>query len=185
MEAALLEAADKLLETEGPDALSVRRIAAAAGVAPMGVYNHFSSKFGIVEALFEQGFERLREAVTSAGPNEDPLEDLREVGRRYRALALAHPMTYQLMFLRAVPGYEPSAHAQEVAAKAFEALAAKVRRAMDAGALQEAPELDTAQQIWSAVHGSVSLELMGHGFVEDPAEGFDQVCASMLRGLSP
>jgi AcrR family transcriptional regulator len=43
MEAALLEAAAGILETEGPDALSVRRIAATAGVAPMGVYNHFKS----------------------------------------------------------------------------------------------------------------------------------------------
>ena len=59
MEAALLTSAAEILETEGPDGLSVRRIAAAAGVAPMGVYNHFESKFGIVEALFIQGFERL------------------------------------------------------------------------------------------------------------------------------
>jgi AcrR family transcriptional regulator len=185
METALLEAAAELLETEGPEALSVRRIAAAARVAPMGVYNHFSSKFGIVEALYEQGFERLHDAVASVGPDDDPLEDLREAGRRYRALALAHPMTYRLMFLRAMPGYEPSVHAQQMAARAFEALAAKVRRAMDAGALQVAPELETAQLIWSAVHGSVSLELMGLGFVEDHACAFDLVCASMLKGLSP
>ena len=63
MEAALLEAAADILETEGPDALSVRRIAAAAGVAPMGVYNHFESKSGIIEALFIQGFERLAAAL--------------------------------------------------------------------------------------------------------------------------
>ena len=57
MEGALLTSASEILETEGPDALSVRRIAAAASVAPMGVYNHFESKFGIVEALYVQGFD--------------------------------------------------------------------------------------------------------------------------------
>lgn len=51
MEAALLSAAVDLLESEGPESLSVRRIAAAANVAPMGVYNHVESKFGIVETL--------------------------------------------------------------------------------------------------------------------------------------
>ena len=86
MEAALLEAAADLLETEGPDALSVRRIAAAAGVAPMGVYNHFESKSGIVEALFIQGFERLGEAMVALAQIADPLEALLEGGRRYRAL---------------------------------------------------------------------------------------------------
>ena len=108
MEAALLASAADILETEGPDGLSVRRIAAAAHVAPMGVYNHFESKFGIVEALFVQGFERLGEAMATIADIEDPYEALREGGRRYRALALAHPMVYQVMFLRAVPGFEPS-----------------------------------------------------------------------------
>ena len=67
MEAALLTSAAEILETEGPDGLSVRRIAAAAGVAPMGVYNHFESKFGIIEALFIQGFERLGAAMARHG----------------------------------------------------------------------------------------------------------------------
>ena len=67
MEGALLSSAADILETEGPDGLSVRRIAAAAGVAPMGVYNHFESKFGIVEALFIQGFERLGAAMAGHG----------------------------------------------------------------------------------------------------------------------
>ena len=78
MEAALLASAADLLETEGPDGLSVRRIAAAAGVAPMGVYNHFESKFGIVEALFVQGFERLAEAMAATRDIDDPIEALRE-----------------------------------------------------------------------------------------------------------
>src|SRR5580698_11163567 len=108
MEAALLASASDILESEGPDGLSVRRIAAAAGVAPMGVYNHFDSKNGIIEALFVQGFERLREALTTIADIADPYEALREAGRRYRTLAQAHPMVYQLMFLRTLPGYEPS-----------------------------------------------------------------------------
>ncbi len=73
----LLASAADILETEGPDGLSVRRIAAAADVAPMGVYNHFESKFGIVEALFVQGFERLGEAMATIADIEDPYEALR------------------------------------------------------------------------------------------------------------
>ena len=102
METAMVDAAFDLLEREGPDALSIRRIAAAAGVAPMGVYNHFDSKAGIIEALFVEGFERLREAMVTLSEIDDPAEALFEGGRRYRALALAHPMAYQLMFLRAI-----------------------------------------------------------------------------------
>ena len=183
--AAILDAAADLLEKEGPDALSVRRIATAAGVAPMGVYNHFESKAGIVEALFVQGFERLAEALDAIADIEDPYEALREGGRRYRALALAHPMVYQVMFLRAVRGFEPSEHALEVAVGAFNTLVAAVRRAMAAGVLAEASPTETAQVIWASVHGWVSLELQGIGFAQDQESGFDRVCDSVLAGLRP
>jgi AcrR family transcriptional regulator len=185
MEAGLLDAASELLEREGPDALSIRRIAAGAGVAPMGVYNHFASKSGIIEALFIQGFIRLGEAMKTLAALTDPREALLEGGRRYRALALAHPMAYQLMFLRAVPGFEPSDHAKEVAAEAFEGLVAAVARAMDAGVIagESAPVL--AQIIWASIHGYVALELSGIGFIEDQDAGATLLCATVLEGLRP
>ena len=182
---ALLTSAADILETEGPDALSVRRIAAAAKVAPMGVYNHFESKNGIVDALFMQGFERLGRALDTIADVDDPYEALVEGGRRYRALALAHPMAYRLMFLHTVPGYEPSDAALEVAARAFDSLVAAVRRAMAAGVLAESSPTETAQLIWSSIHGWISLELLGIGFVEDQDAGFARVCTSLLRGLRP
>ena len=115
----------------------------------------------------------------------DPYEALREGGRRYRALALEHPMVYQLMFLRTVPGFEPSDHALEVAGAAFANLVTAVQRAMAAGVIAPGEPTETAQLIWSSIHGWVSLELMGIGFVEDQQAGFDRVCSTMLDGLSP
>ncbi len=185
MESALLDAASELLEQEGPDALSIRRIAAAAGVAPMGVYNHFNSKSGIVEALFVEGFERLGEAMVSLSEIDDPVEALFEGGRRYRSLALAHPMAYQVMFLRAVRGFEPSDAALVGAARAFDGLAATVQRAMRAGALIEGDPAMTAQMIWAGIHGWVSLELCGMGFVEDQDAGAALMCSTIMRGLRP
>ena len=185
MEAGLLEAASELLEHEGPDALSIRRIAAAARIAPMGVYNHFSSKSGIVEALFIQGFERLGEAMITLGAIDDPLEALTEGGRRYRALALAHRMAYQLMFLRAVPGFEPSDRAKAAAAKAFDGLVTAVQRAMHGGVIAEGSPTVLAQVIWASIHGWVALELSGIGFIEDEDSGADLLCATILLGLQP
>jgi AcrR family transcriptional regulator len=185
MEAALLDAAAELLEQEGPEALSVRRIATAAGVAPMGVYNHFDSKFGIVEALFIRGFARLGQAMVESAEVADPMEALRQCGRHYRELALAYPMDYRIMFLRAVPGFEPSDTAVELAAQAFDGLAAAVRRAMAAGQIRPGDPTLTAQMIWATVHGWVSLELSDMGFVDDPEAGFAEHCSTVLQGLAP
>jgi AcrR family transcriptional regulator len=185
MESALVDAASELLEQEGPDALSIRRIAAAAGVAPMGVYNHFDSKAGIVEALFVAGFGRLGEAMVTLSEIDDPLEALFEGGRRYRALALAHPMAYQVMFLQAVRGFEPSDDALATAARAFDGLVAAVQRAMRAGVVEAGDPAMTSQMIWAAIHGWVSLELCGIGFVEDQDAGAELVCTVVMNGLRP
>ena len=185
MEDALLASAADILESEGPDGLSVRRIAAAAGVAPMGVYNHFESKFGIVEALFIQGFELLGAEMQAMAQIADPFEALLEGARRYRALAIAHPMAYQVMFLRAVPGFQPSIGALGQCTGTFDSLVAAVERAMRAGVITDGEPTETAQLIWATIHGWVSLELLGIGFVEDQDAGYDHLCEALLRGLRP
>jgi AcrR family transcriptional regulator len=185
MEGALLASAADILETEGPDGLSVRRIAAAAGVAPMGVYNHFESKFGIVEALYIQGFGRLADAMAAMAQIDDPAEALLEGARAYRALALAHPMEYQVMFLRAVPGFEPSDPAITSCTRGFDYLVDAVERAIRAGVIAPGSPTETAQMIWASIHGWVSLELLGLGFVEDRDLWYDRLCEALLRGLRP
>jgi AcrR family transcriptional regulator len=183
VEGALLEAAERLLEEEGPDALSVRRIAACACVAPMSVYNRFGSKNGIVDDLYIQGFDELRDALRTVDA-ADPLDALRDTSRRYRDFALAHPALYAIMFERAVPGFVPSDEAIPHAKRCFEELVAHVRRAMERGALAVNDPIEVAQQIWSGCHGSVSLQLRGLGFPADMAANQADLVDSLLRGLA-
>jgi hypothetical protein len=56
---------------------------------------------------------------------------------------------------------------------------------MASGVIAEAPPTETAQLIWASIHGWVSLELLGIGFVEDQAAGYDRLCTSLLLGLRP
>jgi AcrR family transcriptional regulator len=184
VEAALLGSAIDLLEAEGPDALTVRRIAAAAGVSPTGVYNHFDGKNGIVDAIFQRGFATLTEAMAVLAETHDPAEALLRGGHRYRALALEHPTTYSVMFLKSVPGYEPSDASHEAAIRSFDGLLACVTRGIDSGALRPGDPVEVATQWWSGMHGAIALELAGIGFVEDRDRLYEQLLATMLRGLA-
>jgi hypothetical protein len=94
-------------------------------------------------------------------------------------------MAYQVMFLRAVPGFEPSDRAVGRCTETFDSLVAAVQRAMDAGVVAEAPPTETAQLIWATIHGWVSLELLGLSFVEDLNAGYERLCEALLRGLRP
>jgi len=62
---------------------------------------------------------------------------------------------------------------------------AAVERAMAANVIVDSSPAETAQLIWASIHGWVSLELLGIGFVEDQTAGYDRMCQSLLRGLRP
>jgi hypothetical protein len=89
------------------------------------------------------------------------------------------------MFLRAVPGFEPTDHALGECTGAYEHLVASVERAMQAGVIVEGEPTETAQLIWATIHGWVSLDLLNLGFVEDRDAGYERLCRALLRGLRP
>jgi AcrR family transcriptional regulator len=184
---ALLAAAHDLLATEGPGALTVRRIAAAAGVSTMNVYSRFGGKDGVLDELFVDGFRRLTAKMQTSPSSNDPLADLRQCGACYRQFALENPTYYSLMFDRVVPDFEPSDHATATALASLGELAIRVRRAMDADRLRPGDPFTVAAALWACEHGLVSLELrMGdeHG---DPFD-WDAIAPlaveAMLRGLA-
>jgi AcrR family transcriptional regulator len=185
--AALLAAAHDLLATEGPTALTVRRIAAAAGVSTMNVYSRFGGKDGVLDELFVDGFRRLTAKMEASPSGGDPMADLRQCGACYRQFALDNPTYYSLMFDRVVPDFEPSDAAVTTALGSLGELAARVQRAMDAGALRPDDAFTVASALWACEHGLVSLELR---MADERGEPFDwDVIAplavkAMLDGLA-
>src|SRR4051794_7184976 len=97
LEQVLVAAAERVLAREGLSGVTVRAVAAEAGVAPMGVYNRFGSKEGLVAAVLMRGFDGLAAAITQ-NQADDPIERLMACGRSYREYALAHPQHYEAMF---------------------------------------------------------------------------------------
>ncbi|MBI5088935.1 MAG: TetR/AcrR family transcriptional regulator [Actinobacteria bacterium] len=181
----LLRAARDVLAAEGPGALTVRRIAAEAGVSTMNVYSRFGGKDGVIDHLFIEGFQRLSDAVAAAPHTDDPLDDLRRCGACYRAFALANPTYYSIMFDRAVPDHVPSPEALERAGATLQQLADGVERAMRAGAIVAADPLETAASLWATTHGLVSLELKDAKPAHiDWARVFESTMAALVRGLA-
>ena len=182
VEQALVDAAERVLVRDGLGAVTVRAVATEAGVAPMGVYSRFGSKEGLIAAVLVRGFEGLRTAV-SQDADADPVARLLAAGRNYRRFALAQPQHYAAMF-----GGRPlpTEGAEELLARAtaaFEALVDHVRYGMARGALREEDPLETAQLIWSSVHGAVSLELAGAVLTPDPAATYESLLHLLVAGL--
>ena len=178
---ALLDAASRLLVTEGPQALTMRRVAAAVGCSTTVLYTAFGSKEGLADALFLEGFQRLRRRLEAVPSGGDPLARLRALADAYRDSALESRSYYGVMFQQAIPGYRPSAASLATAAASLEVLTDAVRACMDAGVLNPGDPRAVAEVLWAAVHGAVSLELAGH--FPDPevaAERFRTLAAAAL-----
>jgi AcrR family transcriptional regulator len=181
--AKILHAASELLSAEGPGALSVRRIAAAAGCSTMGLYSRFGGKDGVIDELFAEGFEHLREQMESLAPTDDAVADLRTCALGYRATALDHATHYMVMFGGAVPGFEPSEENHVIAKSSFDLLVARVQRCLDAGAFSGDPEV-IAEILWGAMHGLVMLELVGMSPTGVVAEArYGAMLDVLLRGF--
>ena len=183
VERELVSAAEAVLVRDGPGGVTVRAVAAQAGIAPMGVYSRLGSKDGLLDALLIRGFDRLRAAL-GAADEADPLQRLRGCGRRYRQFALANPHFYAIMFEGAIPRDHRSDTVAEHAAAAFGALVRSVELAAAAGQVIAPDATEVAQQMWNAVHGAVALELRGMILTPDPQATFEAFLVTILRGLS-
>jgi AcrR family transcriptional regulator len=188
VERELLAAAEAVLVREGPGGLTVRAVAAEAGIAPMGVYNRLGGKDGLVDALLIRGFDRLRATIdaSAAEVGEPGMRNrLRACGLSYRRFALANPHFYAIMFEDAIAQERDSPEVHEHAGAAFGALVRVVELAGAAGVIDASDPLEVAQQIWSAVHGAVALELKDLVLTPDPEYTYRTFLDTLVRGLAP
>src|SRR3954470_17145701 len=85
---ALLDTASRLLVKEGPAALTMRRLAAAAGCSTTVLYTTFGGKDGIAEALYREAFVRFAKRLAAVPASKDPIGRLLALGQAYRENAL-------------------------------------------------------------------------------------------------
>jgi len=88
--AALLDSAERLIETGGPEALSLRQIAHRARTTTRAVYGLFGSKEGLIGALGNRAFEILGAGIRALPITKYPVADLFDAGVLvFRGFALA------------------------------------------------------------------------------------------------
>ena len=99
---ALIDAASRLLEAEGPSALSLRAVAREAGVSPAAPYHHFKDKGELLEAVAHEGWTLLDEALAKAkAAAPSPQEAMNDLGVAYVCFARENPALYRIMYDRA------------------------------------------------------------------------------------
>lgn len=102
--ARIAAAARKLLDAEGVDSVTMRRVATAVGITAMAVYRHYPDRDGLLSALADAGFAELSARLSTARLKGDLDTRMRKVLDVNLDFALEYPRLFELMFLRNRPG---------------------------------------------------------------------------------
>lgn len=96
----VLVAALEIIDQDGVDALTMRRLGQALDRNPMGIYRHAADKDALLDGVVEHV---LSELVVAREPG-DWETALRHTAHAFRRIALAHPNAVPLLVTRSITG---------------------------------------------------------------------------------
>lgn len=152
----LLDAAADLMARHGSiDKVSVRAVAAAAGVSPTAVYRHFDNHMDLLWAAVQHSFDEFSAALASAtdAAAGDIYDQFRAMGDAYVRFALDHQGKYRVMFSNRV---ELPPRAEPVGAHSFDQLVDFLSEVLAERGDERDPAF-VAVQVWTWIHGIVDL----------------------------
>jgi AcrR family transcriptional regulator len=180
-----------LVETGDEALVSVRAIAERAGCTAPAIYMHFGDKDDLFREVCELRFKELNLLFDEvAAEVDEPLPQLRALGRAYFRFGVENPEHYRVLMMAKV---EHAHHQGDFSLenedrtegdRAFMRLVFAVRRCIEAGHLRAADPLVISVTLWSGLHGLVSLLINAPNFPwPDRDELIDFVLDTQLRGL--
>ena len=160
---ALLDAGLALLEERGLEGLTLRRVAAAAGVSHSAPAHYFPSLKNLLTALAAIGFERFGAAMMKerekAPKNSE--DQMRAAGKGYVEFATQNPGLFLLMFSKALLDWEDCS-LQTLAGASFAQLEDISRPVAEIlGLRSDATQKEIQKLVWSVVHGYAHLYIQG------------------------
>lgn len=157
----LCDAAERLFAEKGPDAVTMRQLAAELGVSPMTPYRYFADKEDILAAVRANGFNRFALALEQAYASAKGARAKgAAVGEAYVNFAFEHPQTYKAMFDLNQPHEENYPELVAAGRRARTTMTQYVEDLVADGVLAGDPE-EIGRMFWAAAHGAVVLELSG------------------------
>jgi AcrR family transcriptional regulator len=142
--AEIVAAARRLLEAEGAEALTMRRVADELGIRAPSLYKHLPDKAAIESALVEEAFAELGGALHDAVDRPGRRPPVAALLAEYRRQALANPNLYRLTTAGRLDRTAQPPGLEDWAGEPF---------------LRVTGEPHRAQALWAFAHGMVILEI--------------------------
>lgn len=147
-----------ILEAEGPQAVSMRRIAGEVGITPMAIYHHYASREALLEQVVDTEFEKLAGFFSRPASKGAFETQMIRIMDGYIDYALAHPRIFDYVFSAPRPGarrFPDDFRARK--SPTLNVTADAVAAWMKARKLRRDDVWEIAMELWAHVHGYVVL----------------------------
>jgi AcrR family transcriptional regulator len=164
----ILQAAWQLVNEEGWQSLSIRKIADAIEYSVPVVYDHFENKEAILFEFTKQGFKLLSDRLSEAKANvAGASAQLEAIAYAYWDFAFENKEYYQVMYGLGMPGCEQIRKMSELMTFT-EIIKTTIEQVNTAVGGQPVNSFLKLNSFWSMLHGLVSINIMtapaaGHG----------------------
>ena len=155
----IMAAALKMFLEEGYAKTSIRNIAEAIEYSPGTIYLYYKDKDELLYDVQAQAFLKLLEIFKLKVNSKDPLNRLLQIGKTYISFGLENPELYDLMFIIRSPTNVNEETHKDNGIKTFEYLVDCLKDCMERKLIRMNNIELGSLQIWSLVHGMVSLNL--------------------------
>jgi AcrR family transcriptional regulator len=185
LRAVLLERAERTVADRGAQALSLRELAREVGVSHGAPRRHFADRQALLDALAEDGWDRLRDELQAAvEPATSPWEErLAAMASTYVRFATEHAALLELMF---AGKHRPEAEALRAAAdRAFAVALSLIAEGEASGAVQSGDPERLGKVLFATLQGLATManrDLLDRDQLDELVT--DSV-ARLLRGSRP
>ncbi len=154
----ITKAGRRLLDVEGADAVTMRRVAKAVGITPMAIYRYHPDRQALLNALADEGFAELASRLRGSRASGSVEQRLMRLGQIYLNHALENRGLFELMFLRPRPGarqYPKDFEAWQ--SPTANVMAEVVREGMESGVFRPDHLWEIVFEIGALSHGLIML----------------------------
>ena len=158
----IAEAALSILEREGPNAVSMRRVAETAGITAMAIYHHFDNKEALLDFVTDREFAKFLEYIEKRPQRGAIAARLMGAMQAYVDYAFDRPRIFDYVFAEARPGarrYPDDFRARR--SPTLNPIADLVAKGMESGYLKKDDVWEVALELWAHTHGYVALYRAG------------------------
>lgn len=159
----VLAAARRVLGRDRVAALSMRTVAAEAGITATAIYRHFKDKDTLLRILIREQYDLFLQYLADTPAGTTPLDRLMATFDRYLDYAIDHPNGYELLFIAqhgiAIDRYP--ADFVSGRSRGFRQLKGLVEDCIRAGQIRDGDATDIALDFYAHAHGLVMLHRAG------------------------